>query len=283
MGNPYSCTLAIIQARMGSSRLPGKVLLDIGGQPMLVRVVERARRAATVNGVMVATTNDPSDDPVAKLCADRGYAVYRGSVHDVLDRYVQAARSQRAEAVVRITADCPVIDPAVIDRTVKAFYGKTESQDEILSHRAAKLNVRPFPGPYDFAADRLPPPFHRTYPIGLDVEVCTSAALEYAWEHAQEKHQREHVMPYLYETAGRFNVLLVNHETDLGSLRWTVDTPEDLELLRRIYAHFDNRDNFSWLDVLDLWWKEPELFEVNANIRHKTLREFDERNGAASP
>ena len=274
-------TIAIIQARMGSSRLPGKVLLDIGGEPMLVRVVERARRARRLNDVMVATTEDPSDDPVAKLCEERGYDVYRGSVHDVLDRYVQAARSRRTEAVVRITADCPVIDPAVIDRTVKAFYGKTEPQDEILSHRASKLNVRPFPGPYDFAADRLPPPFHRTYPIGLDVEVCTSAALEYAWEHAQEKHQREHVMPYLYETAGRFNVLLVNHETDLGSLRWTVDTPEDLELLRRIYAHFENRDDFSWLDLLDLWRREPELFEINAGIRHKTLREFDERSDSA--
>jgi spore coat polysaccharide biosynthesis protein SpsF len=263
---------------MGSSRLPGKVLLDIGGEPMLVRVVERARRARRLNGVMVATTEDASDDLVARLCADRGYAVYRGSVHDVLDRYVQAARSQRAEAVVRITADCPVIDPAVIDRTVKAFFGKTEPQDEILSRRSVQLGIRPFPGPYDFAANRLPPPLHRTYPIGLDVEVCTSAALEYAWEHAQEKHQREHVMPYLYETEGRFNVLLVNHETDLGSLRWTVDTPEDLELLRRIYDHFGNRDDFSWLDVLDLWRREPELFEINAAVRHKTLRDVDERS-----
>ena len=263
---------------MGSSRLPGKVLLDIGGEPMLVRVVERARRARRLNGVMVATTEDPSDDLVAKLCADRGYAIYRGSVHDVLDRYVQAARSQRAEAVVRITADCPVIDPAVIDRTVKAFYGKTEPQDEILSHRTAQLGIRPFPGPYDFAADRLPPPFHRTYPIGLDVEVCSTSALEYAWEHALEKHQREHVMPYLYETAGRFNVLLVNHETDLGSLRWTVDTPEDLELLRRIYAHFDNRDDFSWLDVLDLWQEEPELSRINKDIGHKSVFEIDKRN-----
>ncbi len=267
---------------MGSSRLPGKVLLDIGGQPMLVRVVERTSRTRRLNGVMVATTDDPSDNPVAELCRDQGYPFYRGSVHDVLDRYVQAARSQRAEAVVRITADCPIIDPAVIDRTVKAFYGKTEPQDEILSHRVAKLNVSPFPGPYDFVADRLPPPFHRTYPIGLDVEVCSTSALEYAWKHAKEKHQREHVMPYLYETAGQFNVLLVHHETDLGSLRWTVDTPEDLDLLRRIYAHFGNRDDFSWLDVLNLWQKEPELFEINAGIRHKTLREFDERSGAAS-
>jgi spore coat polysaccharide biosynthesis protein SpsF len=195
----------------------------------------------------------------------------------VLDRYVQAARSQRAEAVVRITADCPIIDPAVIDRAVKAFYGKTEPQDEILSHRAAKLNIRPFPGPYDFTANRLPPPFHRTYPIGLDVEVCTAAALEYAWAHAQEKHQREHVMPYLYETTGRFNVLLTNLDTDLGTLRWTVDTPEDVELLRRIYDHFENRDDFSWLEVLDLWWENPELAEINAKINHKSVFDVDGR------
>jgi spore coat polysaccharide biosynthesis protein SpsF len=274
--------IAIIQARMGSSRLPGKVLLDIGGEPMLVRVVERVHRAAALSGVLVATTDDPSDDPVVKLCQERGYTCYRGSVNDVLDRYYHASHIQNTDVVVRITADCPVIDPVLIDRTVEAFLGKTESQDEVLSRRSTSLTQTAAAGPYDFAANRLPPPFHRTYPIGLDVEVCSAAALDFAWEHAQEKHQREHVMPYLYETAGRFNVLLVNHETDLGSLRWTVDTSEDLELLRRIYAHFGNRDDFSWLDVLDLWRKNPELFEINAGVRHKTLREFDERSGAAS-
>lgn len=249
---------------------------------MLVRVVERARRAMTLDGAMVATTEDPSDDPVFELCQDRGYAVYRGSMQDVLDRYHQAAHSQNVNVIVRITADCPVIDPVVIDRTVDAYFGKVKSQDEALSHRESLHKLPLAEGPYDFAANRLPPPFHRTYPIGLDVEVCSASILDYAWKHAQEKHQREHVMPYLYDTKGRFSVLLVNHESDLGSLRWTVDTPEDLELLRRIYAHFGNRDDFSWLDVLDLWRKEPELFEVNASVRHKTLREFDERSGAAS-
>jgi spore coat polysaccharide biosynthesis protein SpsF len=270
--------IAIIQARMGSSRLPGKVLLDIGGEPMLVRVVERAHRAAALSRVMVATTDDPSDDPVEKLCQERGYTYYRGSVHDVLDRYYHASHSQNADVIVRITSDCPLIDAVLIDRTVEAFLGKTEPLDEVLSRRSTSLELPPAPGSFDFTANRLPPPFHRTYPIGLDVEVCSASALDYAWEHAQEKHQREHVMPYLYETGGRFNVLLVNHETDLGSLRWTVDTPEDLELLRRIYAHFGNRDDFSWLDVLDLWRKNPELFEINAGIKHKTLREFDERS-----
>jgi spore coat polysaccharide biosynthesis protein SpsF len=264
---------------MGSSRLPGKVLLDIGGQPMLVRVVERACRAVTLDGVMVATTEDPSDDPVVELCRDRGYAVYRGSVQDVLDRYHQVAHLQGANVIVRITADCPVIDSSVIDRTVNAYFGKVKPQDEALSYREFLNDISPAEGPYDFAANRLPPPFHRTYPIGLDVEVCSTSVLDYAWQHAQEKHQREHVMPYLYDANGRFNVLLVNHEVDFGSLRWTVDTPEDLELLRRIYAHFGNRDDFSWLDVLELWQKSPELFDINAGIRHKTLREVDERGG----
>jgi spore coat polysaccharide biosynthesis protein SpsF len=268
---------------MGSSRLPGKVLLDIGGEPMLVRVVERARRAGKLSGVMVATTDATSDDPVAKLCEERGYAFHRGSVHDVLDRYYHASHSQNADIIVRITADCPAIDPVLIDRTVEAFFGKTRLQDETLSHRKSLPDLGPAEGPYDFAANRLPPPFHRTYPIGLDVEVCSAPALDYAWAHAKEKHQREHVMPYLYETSGRFNVLLVNHETDLGTLRWTVDTPEDLELLRCIYAHFGNRDDFSWLDVLDLWRRNPELAEINAGVRHKTLREFDDRNGTHNP
>ena len=264
---------------MGSSRLPGKVLLDIGGQPMLVRVVERASRTITLDRIMVATTDDPSDDPIVALCKEYSYAVYRGSVHDVLDRYHGAAHSLDSRVIVRITADCPVIDPAVIDRTVEGYFGKVEPQDEVLSRREFLQDLPTEEGPFDFAANRLPPPFHRTYPIGLDVEVCSASALDYAWMHAQEKHQREHVMPYLYDTAGRFNALLVNHNKDRGSLRWTVDTPEDLELLRRIYAHFGNRDDFSWLDVLDLWEKQPGLFEVNAGVRHKTLREVDERSG----
>ena len=278
MNSNHPRTLAIIQARMGSSRLPGKVLLDIGGEPMLVRVAERARRAATLSGVMVATTDDPSDDLVVKLCRERGYAVYRGSAQDVLDRYHQSAHGQNADVVVRLTGDCPVIDPLVIDRTVEAFFGKVKPLDEVLSHRGSLADPPPAEGPFDFAANRLPPPFHRTYPIGLDVEVCSASVLDYAWKHATEKHQREHVMPYLYDMDGRFNVLLVNHESDLGSLRWTVDTAEDLELLRRVYAHFGNHDDFSWLDVLDLWKKKPGLFDVNAGVRPKSLRDVDDRS-----
>ncbi len=259
-----SRTIAIIQARMGATRLPGKVLLDIGGQPMLVRVVERVRRAGRLDGVVVATTIQSQDDPVADLCQKRGYACSRGSLQDVLDRYYQSARSAGATEVVRITADCPAMDPQLIDLTVNEF------------RRAGA----------DFAANRLPPPWSRTYPIGLDVEVCTFAALERAWREADQPFQREHVMPYLYEgiPAGAlrstrnavavsprgFRVLLVNHDPDYGVLRWTVDTTPDLELLRRVYARFDNQDTFSWTDVLALFEREPELTGINASIPQKS-------------
>jgi spore coat polysaccharide biosynthesis protein SpsF len=270
--------VAIIQARMGSSRLPGKVLLDIGGEPMLVRVVERTRRARTVHEVIVATTVERSDDEIAALCADRSYPVYRGSMHDVLDRYYQAARAWQAGTVVRITADCPVIDPALIDETVAL----------VLGHWTVIRGLVPF----DFAANRLPPPFTRTYPIGLDVEVCTFAALERAWKESTETFHREHVMPYLYEgtqletrsprlsqgnSPRNFTIALLNDLPDYGSLRWTVDTPEDLELLRQIYARFGDRDDFTWRDVLDLWLREPALAAINAGVPHKKLYDVDER------
>lgn len=278
-------TLAIIQARMGSSRLPGKVLLDLGGEPMLVRVVERTRRAQAVSQVMVATTDQADDDPVARLCAERGYACWRGSLHDVLDRYYQAARQYQAEVVVRITADCPVIDPELVDRTVQAFFGVVEPQDIILEmerFRPAKSGMPPTPAcwpeaPFDFAANRLPPPWGRTYPIGLDTEVVSFAALERAWQEARQPYHREHVLPYLYEARDRFHVLLLHHPEDYGGLRWTVDTAEDLQLLRQVYRSFENRDDFGWLEILQLVQEHPELAALNAQIRHKTYTEVDSR------
>lgn len=250
-------TVAIIQARMASTRLPGKVLQIIAGKPMLYHVVERARKSKMVHEVVVATTTSPEDDAVVDFCAAYGYAVFRGSPQDVLDRYYQAALVHHAQVIVRLTADCPLLDPDVVDRTIKAF----------------------FESGVDFAANRLPPPFRRTYPIGLDTEVCSFAALERAWKEAAAPHEREHVMPYLYEVEGRFRVLVVNHEVDYGSLRWTVDTPEDLELVRRIFARFPNRMDFGWLEVLRLFEQEPELFAVNAEVRHKTYLDVDGRSG----
>ena len=256
--------VAIIQARMSSSRLPGKVLLDIAGQPMLARVVKRTSRATSVHQVLVATTRDASDDPVAACCASMGISYTRGSLHDVLDRYYQAASQAKADVVVRITSDCPAIDPALIDDCVKAL----------------------LEGSFDFTCNRLPPPFTRTYPIGLDTEVCTFEALEKAWNESTETFHREHVMPYLYEGAKLsaissqlsegiskrgFKIAQLHHDPDYGYMRWTVDTPEDLEFMRQIYRRFDGRDDFSWRDVLDLIQREPELTAINSSVRHKTL------------
>jgi len=255
---------------MGSSRLPGKVLLDIAGQPMLARVVTRVRRASRLDDVLVATTLDGSDDPVAGFCDSMGIPYTRGSLYDVLDRYYQAARQTKADVIVRITADCPLIDPTLIDDCV-------QTQVE---------------GDYDFTCNRLPPPWGRTYPIGLDTEVCTFSVLERAWKEAREPQQREHVMPYFYEgvdlitenpslqtgvSPRGFKIALLHHTVDYGAYRWTVDTPEDLEFVCQVYNRFPGRDDFSWLEVLNLVQREPYLMQINAGIQHKTLKDIDTR------
>lgn len=272
--------VAIIQARMGATRLPGKVLLDIGGKPMLDRVVTRTRRSQIVDQVVVATSKDQSDDPIAKLCDQQGYKYYRGKLHDVLDRYFQVAKLHSAGVIVRITADCPIIDPMVIDQTLNAFYGQgpsliTETDIDYQQDTQIQLQKKPA---WDFAANRLPPPWQRTFPIGLDTEVCTFSALEIAWREADQPHHREHVMPFLYEQKNRFRLLLVNHEPDCGNYRWTVDTPQDLELMRLIYNRFGGNDDFSWLEVLDLFKHEPELAEINADVLHHHYREVERRD-----
>ena len=262
--------VAVIQGRMSSSRLPGKILADLAGQPMLQRVYLRTSRAATVTKTIFATPTDASDDPVAEYCDFSGIPVRRGSLYDVLDRYHQSAKEAKADVIVRITADCPVIDPALIDDVVSTLLD----------------------GEYDFVCNRLPSPWGRTYPIGLDTEVCTFAALERAWKEAKEPQQREHVMPYFYEgveltTINRqlqtgvsprgFHIALLHHVTDFGDYRWTVDTPEDLEFMRQVYARFHGRDDFSWKEVLDLVHNEPDLMKINAGIQHKTLKDIDKR------
>jgi spore coat polysaccharide biosynthesis protein SpsF len=256
--------IAIIQGRMGSSRLPGKILADIAGQPMLSRVYIRTSRAATVTETIFATTTDSSDDPVAEYCDFAGIPFTRGNLHDVLDRYYQTAKDARADVVVRITADCPVIDPALIDDCANTL----------------------LEGSFDFVCNRLPPPFSRTYPIGLDTEVCTFTALETAWKDAKETFHREHVMPYLYEgvelsavsrqlsegvSLRGYKIAQLHHPTDFGDYRWTVDTPEDLEFMQKLYACFNERDDFTWRDVLQVVHDNPELAAINSAVRHKTL------------
>lgn len=239
--------VAIIQARMGSVRLPGKVMLDLEGDSVLARVVARVKRARTIGEVMVATSDGAGDDVIVAECKRLAANVFRGDEHDVLDRYYQAAKFARAEIVVRITADCPLLDPETTDSTVSKF-----------------LEQRP-----DYASNALV----RTYPRGLDTEVFTFAALEQVWREATERYQRAHVTPYIFQNPERFRVLAIQGQRDYSGFRWTLDTREDLEFLRAVYARFPGRDDFGWSEVLSVLEREPYLSELNRNVAQKDLHE----------
>lgn len=237
--------VAIIQARMGSSRLPGKVLLDLAGEPMIARVVNRVRRARALHGLVIATTTEPADDALACVCDARGWPCFRGSQDDGLDRYYRAAREHGAEVVVRITSDCPLIDPDVIDRVVGEFLDRWPQ--------------------VQYAANDEP---CRTYPRGLDTEVFDFVSLERAWREDRNPAWREHITPYLYRRPDLFTAHNVVHEVDYSGHRWTVDTPEDLALVRRIYDHFGH-DRFSWLEVIALLVRHPEWEEINRGVQQR--------------
>jgi spore coat polysaccharide biosynthesis protein SpsF len=239
--------VAIIQARMGSARLPGKVLKDLEGETVLARVVNRTRRATLLNEVVVATSMLPADDVIVKECGRLKVACFRGDEADVLDRYYRAAQKFAAEAIVRITADCPLIDPELIDATIRSG----------LDQKA------------DYATNSLV----LTYPRGLDVEMFTADALERAWRAASEEYQRIHVTPYLYENPKLFKVISIADQTDHSQYRWTLDTTEDLEMIRAVYQHFGNRDIVHWNEVLDLMEHQPELALLNSHVRQKSPRE----------
>ena len=238
-------TLAIVQARVGSTRLPGKVLAALGGETVLSRVIRRVRRSALVQEIIVATTVSEKDDAIVAECARIQAQCFRGSEPDVLDRYYKCAKHCAADAVVRITADCPLIDPELVDRTVRAF----------------------LKNPSDYASNALVP----TYPRGLDVEVFTMAALARAWREATHSYEREHVTPYIYEHPELFRLVSVTADADYSQYRWTLDTVEDLELLRAIYASFNNRADFGWREVLRLMQREPQLAEINAHVMQKAV------------
>jgi spore coat polysaccharide biosynthesis protein SpsF len=239
--------IAIIQARMGSTRLPGKVLLDLAGEPMLVRDVSRVKRAETLNGVVIATTMLPPDDAIVALCSEHGWDFFRGSEEDVLDRYYRAAIAHSAEAVVRITSDCPLIDPGLIDRVVQDFI-QNQSDAEYAS------NIFP----------------ERTFPRGLETEVIRFDVLEKAWREDCNPAWREHVTPYIQRHPERFGIRCVTNSIDFSHLRWTVDTPEDLELVKRIYDHFVD-DSFSWLEALALLERFPQWSEINRDVEQKSV------------
>lgn len=249
--------VAIVQARMGSSRLPGKVLMDLGGMSSLEWMVRRVRLSAYVDEVVIATTMEASDDPIEEFCAAQDVACFRGSLHDVLDRFYQAAKAHEAEICVRLTGDCPFVDPWLLDANLDVFV-KTEPA-------------------LDFAANRLPPPMTRTVPIGLDAEYCTFAGLEKVWAEAKEKHEREHVMPYFYEHPELFNILHIENEENWGDVRWTLDTAADYAMLQKMAAHFEGRFDFPWREALDYYLAHPELAAMTNAVVHKTFLDTDER------
>ncbi len=234
--------LAIIQARMGSTRLPGKVLADINGKPMLWHVAHRVQNALSIDQVAVATSVNRVDDPVGAFCADNDILCFRGSETDVLDRFYQAAKQFEAQTVVRITADCPLMDPLVIDKVVKTF----------------------LKGDYDYVTNTL----RYTFPDGVDVEVFSFAALQTAWQEAKLPLEREHVTPYLRHSES-FRIHNVENETDLSNryLRWTVDEPCDLEFIRALYSKNGSGGLALSMDaILRLLDQDPELTNINNSI-----------------
>lgn len=229
---------AVVQARMGSSRFPGKSMADILGRPMLWHVVQRVRRAGLVDKVVVATTAKTADEEIALFCGREGIACFRGSEEDVLDRFYNAAKWIAADAVVRITADCPLIDPAVIDSVIARFQQ----------------------GDCDYCCNIL----RYTYPDGLDTEVFSFAVLEQAWREARKLAEREHVTSYFLN--GKFRLINVVSDNPVppGKHRWTVDHPSDLEFVRNIYRELSDRGFFGVNEILQLLKERPDLATVQA-------------------
>ena len=232
-------TIAIVQARMGSTRLPNKVLKPICGIPMIELLLARLAHARELDQIVVATADDPRNLPLAEYVRKLGYDCYLGSESDVLDRYVGAARQARADVVVRITGDCPLVDPDLVDQVIRSF---KSSGVEYLSN--------------------ISPP---TYPDGLDVEVFTFAALETAWQETRKPFDREHVTPYLRER-GRFTQASLNNNEDLSSLRWTVDEAADFEVIEKVFQYFAPVTTFTWQQVLQLQRCQPEIFQANQHL-----------------
>ena len=239
---------------MGSSRLPGKVLLPLAGSAILEWVVRRASAAASLDRVAVATSTAGRDDAIVRFCLERSWPVFRGDEQDVLDRYYTGALDAGAKIVVRITADCPFIDPVVIDRVVAA------------------LTV---PTPVDYASNTLEP---RTFPRGMDVEAFTMAALERAWRTDANPESREHVTPHMYRNPKLYSVRQVSLLRNLSDMRWTLDTHEDYGFLVAAAALVDDMLT-PWTRILRAVEEHPELLEMNRHVRQKTVEREERSTG----
>ncbi len=239
-------TAIIVQARMTSTRLPGKVLKEVLGRPLLQYQMERLQRVAFADDVVIATTANGTDQPIIDFCKALDITYYRGSEDDVLERYFEAAESARADLVVRVTSDCPLIDPAVIDRVLKVYA------------RAG--------GAVDYVSNTLT----RTYPRGMDCEVFPFRVLEQAHRQATEPVEREHVTPYVYRHPDKFRMMNVICDEDLSGHRWTVDTAEDFELISRMIEYlYPRKSEFSFQDCLDALSDNADWIYLNQHIEQK--------------
>lgn len=233
---------AILQARMSSIRLPGKVLKPILGRPMIGLQIERLKRLKSIDSLIVATSDHSSDDELELVCEELGVRCFRGSLDDVLDRFYQTALSVEPDHIVRLTGDCPLTDPAVIDRVTR-FY---------------------LDGNYDYVSNTIAP----TFPDGLDAELFSFEALKRAWQEAKLPSEREHVTPYLYTNPSLFSIGSYREEPDNSHLRWTVDEKKDLEFVSAVYEElYPTNPDFCMEDVLLLLQRRPELQALNEGIK----------------
>ena len=231
--------LGLIQARTSSTRLPGKVMKKLFDLPMLAHQVQRAKQSKLIDKLIVVTSDDSSDDVLEQMCLEQGIDCFRGSLDDVLDRFYQAAKKEGAKHIVRLTGDCPLIDPSLIDSVIE-FY---------------------LEGELDYASNALEP----TFPDGLDTEVFSFSALERASARAAKPSQREHVTSYIYNNPDEFNIGVFKSDVDLSSHRWTVDTKEDFEFVSRVFEHlYPKNKHFNYMDVLELLEQEPDLVKINS-------------------
>jgi spore coat polysaccharide biosynthesis protein SpsF len=238
----------LIQARMGSTRLPGKHFKEVLDRPLISFVVERLKRTKLVDQIVMATTLNPKDEKIVQFCQSIDLPFFRGSEHDVLDRYLQAAKSFNAEVIVRISGDCPLIDPAIVDEVIDCF----------LHH---------YPN-CDYASNTL----QRTFPRGMDAEVFSLKSLEKVAHDAKAPEEREHVTPFFYNHPELFKLKSVTKTPDDSRYRWTVDTEEDFLLIKTVLEDiYPRQPKFTCADLLQLFRYHPNWVEINAHIQQKPL------------
>lgn len=244
----WNSVVIIVQARMSSTRLPGKVMKTVLGKPLLGYLIDQLQRASKADKIVIATSTSAMEAPIVDYCVSRGVLCYRGSLNDVLDRYAKAAEEHRATTVVRICSDCPLMDPAVVDQVI-GYY---------LDHQQD----------YDYVSNCL----ERTYPRGQDVEVFSRQALTTAAREARLPEEREHVTPFFYRHPERFRLGSVKGKRDYSSLRWVVDTPDDLALITQLLeAVVSHQPQFGMQDVLEVLRRHPEWSEINAHVKQKEI------------